>query len=154
MKNAFWKTAALLIIVSVTFLSACSKKQQPQAQETRLAQEPQSSEPKIDFDLSKMNYNMISAATFEMLVEPQKYADKTVKISGQFYSELYEGKRYYSVIVWDATQCCPAGLDFIPPESYEFPQDFPEQEAAVTVVGKMQEDTESGSLVCIASSIM
>ena len=102
--------------------------------------------PKIDYDLSKMNYNMLSAITFEMLVEPQKYVNKSVKISGQFYTELYEGIRYYSVIVWDATLCCPAGMDFIPPQGYEFPGDFPEVEKTITVTGTMLENKDTGEL--------
>lgn len=169
MKKSFWNTAVFILYFSLLCLTACSRKNnilqsssknetEPAAQNELSSQNEPSSQnkpsaPKIDYDLSNMNYNMISAITFEMLVEPEKYTDKSVKISGQFYSEVYEGKRYYSVIIWDATLCCPAGLDFIPPEGFEFPQDFPALEENITVIGKMQENPETGDLIYVASSI-
>ena len=111
------------------------------------------SAPKIDYDLSNMNYNMLSAVTFEMLIEPEKYADKTVKISGQFYTEVEEAIRYYSVIIWDATLCCPAGMDFIPPDTMTFPDDFPPEETTITVTGTLHENTEDGNLLFYANKI-
>ena len=163
MKKSFWNTAVFILYFSLLCLTACSRKNnilqsssknetEPAAQDEQSAQNKPSA-LKIDYDLSNMNYNMISAITFEMLVEPEKYTDKSVKISGQFYSEVYEEKRYYSVIIWDATLCCPAGLDFIPPEGFEFPQDFPALEENITVIGKMQADPETGDLIYVASSI-
>ena len=155
MKKAFCKTAAAsLLIVTAACICSCTRKQQEQvAGETQIIQETKVPETKIDLDLSSMNYNMISSITFEMLIEPQKYVDKSVKISGECHTEMYEGTRYYSVIVWDATQCCPAGLDFIPPEAFQFPDDFPQDGEKITVTGKMLEDTESGELLYVASSI-
>lgn len=92
----------------------------------------------IDYDFTKMNYNMISAITFEMLVEPESYINKTVKISGNFASSIHEGKRSYAVILWDVTGCCPTGLNFEIPETMKFPEDFPEIDDEITVTGTMR----------------
>lgn len=92
----------------------------------------------VDFDLSAMNYNMVSSITFDMLITPEKYIGKSIKCKGNFHSSVYEGKRYFSVITWDPTGCCPAGLDFEPPENMSFPEDFPEIDNDITVYGKMQ----------------
>ncbi len=152
----------LIAVCLLTILNSCKKTDKREAAasgiedgiETQKSEEKLSElSPKIDFDLSKMNYNMLSAITFEMLVEPQKYVNKSVKISGQFYSELYEEKRYYSVIVWDATLCCPAGMDFIPPEGYEFPGDFPSLEDNITVTGTMLENKDTGEIYLKAEKI-
>ena len=147
---------AFFVILFLVF-SSCSKTKQEkpvaQIQENQIASEATKIETKIDYDLSEMNYNMLSAITFEMLVEPEKYINKTVKMSGQFYSEIYEEKRYYTVVVWDATKCCPAGMDFIPPQGFNFPKDFPEEESTITVTGILHENPDDGNLLFYANTI-
>ncbi len=93
---------------------------------------------KFDFDFSKMNYNMATAVVFDMMVSPGDYENKSVKITGQFNSELHEGVRLYAVIIWDATGCCPTGLTVIPPKEKKYPQDFPKEGSEITVTGKMK----------------
>ena len=102
---------------------------------------------KFNYDFTKMNYNMISSLLFDFIINPKKYADKTVKMEGQFETSVYEGKRYFAVIKWDLTGCCPAGLDFDPPEDLKFPEDFPEKGTSITVSGvlKYQEDQEDNT---------
>ena len=139
----------LFCFISILLLSCSGKKNASAAVE---AESVKSEQSKIDFDLSGMNYNMVSAITFEMLIEPEKYINKSVKMRGSFHTEIYEGKRYFSVIVWDATQCCPAGLDFIPPQELEFPKDFPQEGESITVTGKMLLD-ENEDLIYTASSM-
>lgn len=89
---------------------------------------------KIDYDLSKMNYNMLSAAIFDMMVDPDKYTGKRIKASGNFESSIYEGTRYYSLLIWDSAGCCPAGFDFTPPADMKYPEDFPEEDSKITIV--------------------
>ena len=148
MKKNLIAFSAILIIL----ITGCSKNKAAPVQ--KAPSEPASTPaPKIDYDLSNMGYNMLSGITFEMLIEPEKYVDKTVKISGQFYTEVEEGIRYYSVIIWDATLCCPAGMDFIPPESMQFPDDFPEQESQITVTGILRENAKDGNLLFYADKV-
>lgn len=131
------KTLLFLVLIFAMSLVSCAKKNtEVPVEEAPVVQKDHG--PKIDYDLSGMNYNMLSSITFDMLIDPEKYTDKTIKMSGQFYSEVHEGKRYFSVIVWDATRCCPAGMDFIPPASLKYPEDFPEQEQTITVTGKLK----------------
>ncbi|MBR4179177.1 MAG: hypothetical protein IKR45_00610 [Treponema sp.] len=148
------KVLFVLLIFSVVLISSCSKNKTAVIEETQPESEPkQEPTPKIDYDLTNMGYNMLSGITFEMLIEPEKYVDKTVKISGQFYTEVEEGIRYYSVIVWDATLCCPAGMDFIPPETMQFPDDFPAAETQITVTGILRENVEDGNLLFYANKV-
>ena len=46
---------------------------------------------KIDWDFTKMNFNMASGLVFDMMVDPQKYNNKTAKIKGQFSSDVHQG---------------------------------------------------------------
>lgn len=110
----------------------------------------------VDFDFTKMNYNMISSITFEILVNPKKYVNKIVKISGDFYETEHEDKKYYSVLIWDATGCCPAGLNFIPSDSVKEQFGSIEQNSKITVTGILKYDTSeenSENLIFTAEKI-
>ena len=56
---------------------------------------------------------MIYAEVFNMLIEPEKYENKRLKIKGLFtiYNEGTNDE-VYSVIVPDATACCQQGIEF------------------------------------------
>lgn len=160
---------SIIIFAATLFLMAgCSKKQNTETVKNQknqteeamindnLPDNPLTEVPKkIDLDFTKMNYNMASSVMFEMMVEPEKYADKTVKITGQFNTSIYEGTRYFAVINWDSTGCCPAGLDFIPPSKMSFPEDFPEDGTFITVTGTMRfdSDREDRQLYFFAASV-
>lgn len=91
-----------------------------------------------DFDFSKISYNDASNIFFDMLIAPKKYADKTVKISGEFTTSEFEGTRYFATVNWDMDGCCPNVLNFIPPKTMKYPEDFPAEKTPITVTGKMQ----------------
>ena len=165
------KALVLFLFFSLTLIFSCSKTkeqsvseyEEPAQNKTSATVSPEKGSDKnssaakaaskIDYDLSNMNYNMISSITFEMLIEPQKYAGKTIKICGQFYTEVEEEIRYFSVIIWDATLCCPAGMDFIPPATMTFPDDFPPEETQITVTGTLRENPEDGNLLFYADTV-
>lgn len=115
----------IFILLSFCFIfSSCNKNNSNQKQKSE-----------YDIDFTKLNYNMASSITFDMLINAKKYNLKTVKISGNFSESLHEGKRYFAVINWDSTGCCPNGLNFIPPESLVYPDDFPLENEFITVTG-------------------
>lgn len=93
---------------------------------------------KIDFDFTKMNFNMALSLIYDIMVEPENYLNKTIKIEGQYDTIVEDDIRYFAVIDWDLTGCCPAGLNFIPPDSMKFPEDFPELETTITVTGRIE----------------
>lgn len=93
---------------------------------------------KIDIDFTKMNFNIYSSILFEISTEPEKYLNKTIKIDGQYDTVEYEGIRYYAVINWDLTGCCPTGLNFIPPDTMQYPLDFPMEGSNIIVIGRIE----------------
>lgn len=137
---------SLVLMLSVSFFS-CKKNE---------IKETEKSEQKVDLDWSKMNYNMLSSVVFDILINPDEYAGKKIKVSGNYYTSLHEGKRYFSVLVWDATGCCPAGLDFIPPEGLSYPEDFPKDDEKITVTGTLDypDNNSQDNLVFIADEII
>lgn len=89
-------------------------------------------ESKIDYDLTNMSSTMIYAEVFNMLIEPEKYENKRVKMKG-FFTIYNEGSKdeVYSVIVPDATACCQQGIEFF----YDFKDNKPVVNSEITVTG-------------------
>lgn len=87
---------------------------------------------KIDYDLTNMSSTMIYAEVFNMLIEPEKYENKRVKMKG-FFTIYNEGSNdeVYSVIVSDATACCQQGIEFF----YDFEDNKPVANSEITVTG-------------------
>ncbi len=92
---------------------------------------------KIDLDLTQMSATMIYSTMFDMLVMPEDYVEKNIKLSGWFetYTDPQTGELYYAVVVPDATACCQQGLEFVWPGNHTYPTDFPETGTDITVTG-------------------
>jgi hypothetical protein len=92
---------------------------------------------KVDLDLTKMSATMIYSTMFDMLVMPEDYVEKNIKVSGWFetYTDPQTSELYYAVVVPDATACCQQGLEFVWKGEHKYPEDFPEVGADITVTG-------------------
>lgn len=129
------------VFLLVFVLCSCSKKavEVPQVGEPVALQSVEVSPsvkelPAVDIDLTRMNANMVYAEVFNMLIEPEFYEGKTVRIRGSLHiPEQLEGAPPYSCIVWDATACCPAGLGFYLADDADII--MPEEDEIITVVG-------------------
>ena len=100
--------------------------------EKSLSKNQKSEDLKIDYDLTNMSSTMIYAEVFNMLIEPEKYENKRVKMKG-FFTIYNEGSKdeVYSVIVPDATACCQQGIEFF----YDFKDNIPVANSEITVTG-------------------
>lgn len=92
---------------------------------------------KIDLDLTQMSATMIYSTMFDMLVMPEDYVEKTIKVKGWFetYTDPQTSELYYAVVVPDATACCQQGLEFVWPGTHNYPDDFPTPGADITITG-------------------
>lgn len=88
----------------------------------------------VDFDLSVMNANMVYATVFDMMVFPENYSGKTLKMKGslEIFNNSPDGSPVYSVIVADALSCCKTGIEF----HYDFGDSIPPRGKEVLVTGK------------------
>ena len=90
------------------------------------------SSSKIDYDLSEMNSNMVYAEVFNMMLEPEVYDDKVVKMKGNFViSPTANGGNSYAVLITDALACCQQGIEF----KYDFSDTKPKEGDVITVTG-------------------
>ena len=136
----------IFLIVSLLLFAGCSKKtavapaDATPATTTPTASVTPPSATKVDYDLSNMNFTMISSFFFQMLLEPETYENKTFKIKGKFQTfdneEDPAALPYFSVIMNDATMCCQEGIDFVWEGNHNWPADYPELDQEITIIGK------------------
>lgn len=91
----------------------------------------------VDIDLTQMNATMIYSEVFNMMMRPEDYMDKAVRIRGT-YTHHYEeslDQHFYACIVRDAMACCAQGLEFVLNESYIWPDDYPCEGDEIVVSG-------------------
>lgn len=104
----------------------------------------------IDFDLTNLNANMIYSQLYDMMTKPDEYEGKKIKLSGTFYT--YEdpatSKLYFSCFVADAAACCQQGLEFELTDDYQYPSDYPDENAPITVSGIFETYKEGENLYC------
>ena len=68
----------------------------------------------VELDLSKMNADLAYAFIFQLVVEPEKYEGKTIRMTGTFetfYDNEPYGRHDYCIIT-DVLACCAQGLEF------------------------------------------
>lgn len=90
-----------------------------------------------DIDLTKMSVTMIYSQIFNMLIMPEEYVDKTIKVKGSF--EIYPNEKgeidFFTLTVMDATACCKEGIDFIWAGNHTYPDDYPKEGQEITITG-------------------
>ena len=101
----------------------------------------------IDFDLTKLGSDMIYAEVYNMMVFPKEYMGRTIKVSGLFtvyYDEALD-KYHFACFVSDAAACCQQGIEFILDGNKEYPADYPQEGAEITVTGVFGTYEEEGN---------
>lgn len=94
-----------------------------------------SGKPKVDIDFTKMNYNMVSAKLFNVLIDSEKYLGKSIRFRGQYFvtEEESVGQQMHSVLIYDSTACCQTGLQFELSEGL----DYPAEKTEIEITGKL-----------------
>ncbi len=99
---------------------------------------------KNSVDLTKMSSTMVYAKVFDMLVNPESYEGKQIKMRGTFTVFEYEQKRVFTCIVQDATACCAQGLEFRLKDNPKYPENYPAPYSEITVIGTFHQYEENG----------
>ncbi|MBR2523748.1 MAG: hypothetical protein IKE53_04845 [Clostridiales bacterium] len=91
----------------------------------------------IDLDLTEMNSNMVYANVYELVTSPQDHVGEKIRMKGQYCiaEDAEAGTLYHVCLITDALACCSQGIEFIPDDSYRYPDDYPEQQEEITVTG-------------------
>lgn len=88
-----------------------------------------------DLDLTKLSSTVVYAEVYNMLVTPENYTDKTVRMTGEYqeYIDEQTGELYHSCVIYDALACCQQGVEFVLTDG-----DYPEEGTPITVVGRYE----------------
>ncbi len=76
-------------------------------------------------DLTVLNSDMVYAIIFQMLIEPENFIGKRIKVKGMYYSGFSEftDREFHYCLIQDALACCAQGIEFEKPVSAgEIPQ--------------------------------
>lgn len=102
-------------------------------------------------DLTMLSGIMVYSEVYNMMMKPEDYIGRTVKMQGAF-SVFYEdstGRYYFSCIIADATACCSQGIEFELAGNFSFPEDYPEEGAEITVTGTFDTYAEGQFTYCV-----
>ena len=135
----------VLVCLFVYALCACEKSPRDPVTAT-----PGTQSEGVDIDLTKLSRTMVYSEVYNMMVAPDKYVGKIVRMRGQFalYEDAESGARYFACIIADATACCSQGLEFVLEGSHTYPQDYPSLSTEITVTGEFRTYEENGNLYC------
>ena len=91
----------------------------------------------IDVDLTTMSSTMVYSEVSNMMISPEDYIGKTIKMNGSFayFHDEAADNYYFACIIQDATACCAQGIEFVLAGDHSFPEDYPEVEEEISVVG-------------------
>ncbi len=106
----------------------------------------------IDIDLTALSSTMVYSEVYNMMVTPENYIGKTVKMRGQL--EIAQPldadgnpdpqRIYFSCVIADATACCAQGIEFVLAGEHKYPEDYPHPGAEITVSGTFRTYEEDG----------
>lgn len=131
-----------------TAIQAAAEAQPPDPDEMK---ELYTSTEGIDVDLTVLNSVMTYSQVFDMtLSDPDAYKGKVVKMTGMYVCNFpKEGEPFYcACIIMDATACCSQGIEFELDDTYAYPDDYPEYEDTITVIGTFDTYSEGDYTYC------
>lgn len=116
------------------------------AEAVSAAEEDNAPEEGIDYDLTTMSSTMIYSTVSNMMLYPDVYQGKTVKLEGNFsvYHDEAADRYLFAAIVPDATACCQQGIEFVLGDEYKYPDDYPEEGHSITIKGTFNTYNEYG----------
>ena len=88
-----------------------------------------------DIDLTLLSDTVVNAEVYNMLVTPENYTEKIVRMTGEYqeYTDEQTGELYHSCVIYDALACCQQGVEFVLTDG-----DYPEEDTTITVVGRYE----------------
>lgn len=104
----------------------------------------------VEIDLTKLSSTMVYSEVYNMMVSPDQYIGKIIRMRGQFalYEDSQSNKSYFACIIADATSCCSQGLEFVLESPPVDPQNYPTIGDEITVTGEFSTYEENGSRYC------
>ena len=128
----------VLICVLLFTLAGCGKNENDRSPEN------------IDVDLTALSSTMVYSEVYNMTNNPNDYLGKTVKMKGNFavYQDETTDNYYFACLIADAASCCSQGIEFVWAGDHSYPEDYPQLNTQITVVGVFGTYEENGYTYC------
>lgn len=138
MKKRLYSVLTLILLLSL--FSACGSTPAPAPEATQAAAATVA--PVVDIDLTLLSGPLAYAQVYNMLVEPNKFMGKNIRLSGPYATSYDQNTKttYHFVLVTDETSCCQQGMEFISPEGK-----YPEEGALIDITGVFSTYMEEGN---------
>ncbi len=103
-----------------------------------------------DVDLTALSSTMVYSEVYNMMMTPEDYVGKTIKMTGSFATFINEedGRYIYGCVISDATACCAQGIEFELTEDYTYPDDYPKDGDTICVTGTFDTYQEDQYTYC------
>lgn len=144
--------AIILALVLTLSFAACSKNSDKNENSnskatTKITESTTAEAKSVDLDLTQLSSTVVYSEVYNMLITPDDYKGKIIKMKGQFnqYTDEETGKIYNAVIIPDATACCQQGLEF---ELSDKTNPNFEQNTEITVVGTFDTYSDGEFFYC------
>lgn len=117
---------------------------------SEVKQQEKADDSGVEVDLTVLSSTMVYSEVYNMMIEPENYIGKTVKMEGQFvpYYDESTGNYYFACFISDATACCSQGIEFVLTDEYSYPDDYPKEGDTICVVGTFDTYMEGKSMYC------
>ena len=151
----------MCIMISVSLISCKNEEEVSQStsqnnlqnSEENIIDENKEKEKEKDneiIDLTKLSSTMVYSEVYNIMVNPDNYVGRTIKMQGKFsvYHDEKRDKNFYSCIIQDATACCAQGMEFMLKGDYEYPKDYPKEGEEITVIGEFISYSEGKHVYC------
>ena len=134
---------ALLLAVLLLTLCACGGGEQASAPAPESGAGTASAPAAVDVDLTQLSSTMVYSEVYNIMMAPEDYVGKIIRMEGQCVSAYYEptDATYYSIIIQDATACCAQGIEYVLGGGQAYPEDGGE----ATVTGRFESYDEEGT---------
>ena len=134
---------ALLLAVLLLTLCACGGGEQASAPAPESGDGTASAPVAVDVDLTQLSSTMVYSEVYNIMMAPEDYVGKIIRMEGQCVSAYYEptDATYYSIIIQDATACCAQGIEYVLTDG----QTYPEDGGNATVTGRFEPYDEEGT---------
>ncbi len=133
----------IMAILALCFAAAIAAGAAPSAADTI---PPAQKNYKVDLDLSKLSGTVVFSQVYNMMVEPEPYLGKIIKIAG-YYSAYEDTERevvYHACIIPDAAACCSQGIEFVRSGEPVWPDEYPGEGTDIVVTGRLETYEEDG----------
>ena len=100
----------------------------------------------VDLDLTKISGTVVYSQVYDMMMNPDVYMDRTVRMKGNFsyFQDPNTRQEYFATIIADAAACCAQGIEFVWKGEHTYPQDYPPLDTEITVTGTFSTYEENG----------